>query len=127
MEQSHGNAFQNVPVHNFTTGILSKYFALDMKAEKFSSYPWYQEVIEQELSILCFKQKPVFFQDGIQPFFSAPWQKDFIPYLNVWNWWVLWAELLTSIIIRNLETTLWSEQQLSKLYNQLFDQQLWGK
>lgn len=98
-----------------------------MKAEKFANYPWYQEVIEQELSILCFKQKPVFFQDGIQPFFSASWQKDFIPYLNVWNWWALWAELLTSIIIWNLETTLWSEQQLFKLYNQLFDEQLWGK
>lgn len=39
----------------------------------------------------------------------------------------IWAELLTSFIKWYLETTLWSVQQLFKLYNQFFDDQLWGK
>lgn len=47
--------------------------------------------------------------------------------LNVSNWWALWAELLTSTIIWNLQTPLWSEQQLFQLHHQLLDAQLGGK
>lgn len=58
---------------------------------------------------------------------SLYWQRHFVPSLNVSNWWVLWAELLTSPIIWNLQTPLWSEQLLFKLHHQHLGAQLGGK
>ena len=46
-----------------------------MKAEKFASYLWYQEVIEQELSIMCFKQKLSFFKVASHLFSQLPDRK----------------------------------------------------